>query len=142
MDITQARNEIFGQFRTTWLADGASSGVPVMYPDLGDQQPPTTGAWVRINIKHLSGGQSSLAGAVGTRMFTHGGFITVQIFTVFGEGQTQADALTVIVKRAFEGVTTSPGRVMFRNVRVNEVGQDGQWFQTNVIADFEYDEVK
>ena len=55
---------------------------------------------------------------------------------------TLSDQLATIVKDAFEGVATSPGRVLFRNVRYNEVGQDGQWFQQNVLADFEYDEVR
>jgi hypothetical protein len=32
--------------------------------------------------------------------------------------------------------------VELRNVRLNEVGSDGHWYQINVVADFEYDEVK
>jgi len=142
MDILQARNEILAQFRTAWLADDDSKNVPVMYPDLPAQKPPATGAWARVTIQHVTGAQTSLAGATGSRRFTKTGFIVVQVFTIFGEGQTLSDQLTQIAQEVFEGVTTSPGRVMFRNVRVTEAGQDGQWFQVNVTADFEYDEVK
>jgi hypothetical protein len=66
----------------------------------------------------------------------------VQIFTFYGKGGSLSDDLATIAKNAFEGVTTSPGRVIFRDVRSQEIGQEGQWFQTNVLADFEYDEIR
>lgn len=139
--VTQARDEMLTTFRTAWTAGPPSSTLPVLYPDVS-QEVPSSGAWARVTVKHSYGEQATLSGETGQRRFRHTGIVTVQIFTPTGDGQVLSDQLVAIAKGAFEGVTTSPGRVMFRNVRVNEVGQQGQWFQVNVLADFEYDEVK
>jgi hypothetical protein len=139
--VTQARDEMLATFRTAWTAGPPSSTLPVLYPDVS-QEVPSSGAWARVMVKHSYGEQATLSGETGQRRFRHTGIITVQIFTPTGDGQVLNDQLIAIAKGAFEGVTTSPGRIMFRNVRINEVGQDGQWFQVNVLADFEYDEVK
>ena len=141
-DITQARDEILGTFRTAWLADPISQDAPIFYWDRPDAEPPSSGSWCRITVRHARGEQATLSGETGQREFEHGGLVTVQIFAESGEGGTESDQLAAIAKNSFEGVTTSPGRVLFRNVRFNEVGQDGQWFQINVLADFEYDEVR
>lgn len=140
--LTQARDEMLAVFRESWLADPASAQLPVLYPDT-KSVPPTTGkGWVRVMVQHGSGGQATLSNAAGRRRFRHTGIVFVQIFTDRGDGMVLADQLASVAKNAFEGVTTDPGRVTFYRVRVREVGPDGQWFQTNVLADFEYDEVK
>jgi hypothetical protein len=139
--IDQARDEILGTFRTAWLADSVSQSVPVLYSDVS-QEPPDTGAWARVTINHTTSRQATLSNETGARRFRRVGFVTVQIFTPTGGGLTLSDGLTTIAVRAFEGVTTTPGRVLFRNVRPIEVGQDGNWFNMNVVADFEYDEVR
>ncbi|MCP4897717.1 MAG: hypothetical protein GY906_12155 [bacterium] len=139
-DITQARDEILAVFKTAWDAGAESAGLTVLYWDLA-QDPPPTGAWARVTVRHSDGNQATLSNSVGQRRFRHEGTVFVQIFTPLDEGLTLADALTSIVKYAFEGEVTSPGRVIFRRVRVNEVGRDGQWFQVNVLADFEYDDI-
>lgn len=139
--IQQARNEIIAQFRTTWLADGNSSGIPILFANVGGQVIPTSGAWVRITVQHTEGSQPTLSGATGARRFRRFGFVTVQVFTPTGFS-TLADVLTMIAASAFEGITTSPGRVMFLRVRPVEIGQEGNWFQTNVLSDFQYDEVR
>lgn len=137
----QARDEMLGVLKTAWDAGGASAGLPVLYWDT-EGSIPTSGAWARATIRHATGGQATLSSSVGTRRFRHTGTVTVQIFTPHNEGGTLSDDLTDIVENAFEGTTTSPGRVIFFNVRTNEIGQHGQWFQTNVLADFEYDKIR
>ncbi|RKZ20191.1 hypothetical protein DRQ50_00095 [bacterium] len=139
--IAQARDEILGTFQTAWLADSVSQLLPVLYSDVS-QEPPDAGAWARVTINHTASRQATLSGETGARRYRRFGFVTVQLFTPTGEGLTLGDELTTIAVRAFEGVTTAPGRVIFRNVRPIEVGQGGSWFQTNVLADFEYDEVR
>ena len=138
---TQARDEILTAFRTAWELGSPSAGLPLLFDDVADK-PPDSGAWARAVVRHATGGASSLSGETGLRIFTHRGTVTVQVFTPRENGLVLNDQLTRIAKNSFEGVTTSPGRVMFRNARVNEVGPSGQWFQTNVFADFEYDEVR
>ena len=146
--VTQARNEVFTLFRTAWLADASSLGVELRYEDVGPTDPPKipTGgdapSWVRIQLRHADGDQSSLGGETGTRIFERFGIITVQVFTPTGDGLVLNDTLSLIARNAFEGKTTSPGAVRLRRARIVAVGEDGPWYQSNVLVDFEYDEVK
>lgn len=142
--LAQAKNEIAGAFRDAWIADPLSADLPVLYLDVADA-PPTSGAWARLTVRHGPGGQATLAGDAGTRHYRRTGFVTVQVFVERHDragAETTMDALVPIAVHAFEGITTSPGRVAFHRVRVNEVGVSGVWLQTNVLADFEYDEVR
>ncbi len=139
--LIQARDEILTQFKTTWEGDVVSQDLPVLYRDV-PQDIPSSGDWARVTIQHNFGEQVTLSGETGARRFRQFGIVTVQIFTETGKGMELSDTLAMIAKTAYEGVTTLPGRVEFRRVRVNEVGQDGTWFQQNVLADFEYDEVR
>ena len=139
-NIAQARDEILTTFRNAWEAEAISASIPVLYWDIA-QDVPTSGSWVRVTVRHFAGNKSSLSNEAGSRRFTHTGTVFVQIFTTHEDGMVLADDLAIIAMRAFEGEVTSPGRVIFRQVRLNEVGQDGQWFQTNVLADFEYDNI-
>lgn len=135
---TQARDEILAKFHETWDADEASASVPVLYGDRS-QSVPSEGAWVRIIVRHAAGSQVTLSNEEGSRRFRYTGTVFVQVFTPHADGMVDSDDLATIAMRAFEGEVTSPGRVIFRQVRLNEIGQEGQWFQTNVLADFEYD---
>lgn len=137
----QARDEMLAKFRTAWLADDTSAELPILYADIA-QEIPESGAWARIAVRHNIGGAATLGGEVGNRRFRHEGIVSVQVFTEHSDGLVLSDELTTIAKDAFEGEVTSPGRVIFRNVAINEVGLDGQWFQVNVLAEFEYDEIK
>lgn len=140
---TQARDEILTQFKTVWDAGPESTGVLVRYPDAPSDPPSTQVPWVRMTVQHNpTGGQVTLRGAIGERRFRRFGIVTVQVFTIFGEGMVLADRLSEIVQGAFEGVRTSPGGVIFRAVNAVEIGKSKEWFQTNVLAQFEYDEVK
>ena len=137
----QARNEMLLVLKTAWDADPTSTGLPVLYWDTeGDI--PDSGAWCRVTVRHAEGGQATLSSSTGTRRFRHRGTVIVQIFTPHNEGAMLSDDLTDIVENAYEGTTTSPGRVIFRRVRKQEIGQSGQWFQMNVLADFEYDKIR
>lgn len=97
--------------------------------------------WARVAIRHNSGGQKSLANDRGKKRFTRTGFVVIQLFTNPNDGLVSNDEITAILLSAYEGKTTSGG-VFFRNVRSQEVGQDGAWYQTNVFADFEYEQIK
>ena len=138
--VTQARNEMMATFKVAWDAAAVSQNVPVLYPDVSDD-PPTSGAWARVTVVHDSGEQATLASHQGLRRYHRTGTIIVQLFTPAGGGQVLSDALGKVVTDAFEGVTTESG-VIFRNVIPKEIGQDGAWFQVNVQAGFEYDEVR
>lgn len=146
--IATVRDEILAAFKDAWEENTSSSSVLVLYENVPgeppDQADPITGKippYVRVSVRHLTGEQATLAGALGTRTFRRDGIVTVQVFTPTGDGFTEADILAPIAKNAFEGASTASG-VWFRNVRYNEIGTFGAWFQINVIADFIYDEIR
>ena len=139
-----ARDEILGRLKS--VVDGLTSPpgpLKVIWDDKKDQPPRAnpTESWARALVQHTTGRQASLSGATGRKRWERGGFLIVQLFTPALEGQNLADELGSIIRGAFEGYST-PSGVWFRNPRINEVGQDGAWLQTNIFVDFLYDEVK
>ena len=142
-----ARDDILTLFKAAWDAGTESAGVKVIYPDVPADVPKTNttsknpSPWARITIQHTDATQGSLTDDIGHRRWSRSGFVSVQIFTAFGTGLSLADKLAMIAARAFEGRATA-SQIWFRNVRVQEIGQDGSWFQMNVIAEFTYDEVR
>jgi len=139
--VTQAQDEGLKAFRDAWELGAPSQGVPLLYDDVASA-PPTSGPWARVSFRNVAGRQATLSGETGRRMFQHTGVASVQIFTPTGDGRVLADQLAQIAKNSFEGTTTAPGDVRFRNARILHVGQEGSWYQTNVLADFEYEEVR
>jgi Bacteriophage related domain of unknown function len=139
--LTQATDEILGLFRTAWEAGAPSQGLPVLYPDVA-QDVPNTGAWARVTLLQTGGGQATLSGATGLRMFRYTGTVVVQVFTPTGEGQVLSQQLAHIVKNAYEGEATTPGDIWFRDARYGPSGQDGAWFRQDVLVDYEYEEVR
>ena len=145
--ITEARDQILDLFKTAWDAGGASSGLTVLYEGgpTADKPKDTSVSWARVAVRHnpVQPGKVTLGRAPdGKSRRTRTGNVFVQLFTPMGEGLQLADSLAIISQSAFEGKTTSPGNVIFRTVSVNEVGEEeGGWFQTNVTAQFEYDEI-
>ena len=145
--IKNARDEIISIFYTAWQADSTSNGLKVLYDDVISDVPTTPDAdgnlpaWARITVAHTGGTQGSLSDQNGMRRWTRTGIVTVQIFTPIGTGLSLADELSMIAVAAFEGKST-PSNIWFRNVSNKEIGTDGEWFQTNVSAEFTYDEVR
>ena len=138
--LTAARNAILIHFKTAW--DAQTPPIPpVIYDDVAQEPPADGSVWVRVSVKHSANGQQTL-GAQGNRRFGRIGIVVVQVFTPYGGGLTANDIFAKVAVDAFEGKSTAPDAVTFSNVRSNEIGQSGDWFQTNVIAEFEYDEIK
>jgi hypothetical protein len=133
----QAKDEILAVFKTAW----DTTGYPVHYQDVRKQRDRDEEPWAVVTLQHSAGFQSTLSGAQGARTFTRLGFLTTQVFVPVGKGLQESYELAKVVSDAFEG-TATPGGVWFRNVRLNEVGRDGEFYQLNVIVEFSYDEVK
>ena len=117
----------------------------------GSKPDDVTLTWARPTVQHFTGNQDSLIGGLvgdigepdrpNVRRYRRGGVFTAQIFVPIGKGLVEGYELSNLVSDAFEG-TSTPSDVWFRNVRLREIGPDGEWFQTNVLADFEYTEIK
>ena len=139
-DISTARDELLTFFRTSWNAQVPS--VKVIYDDRKQNIPDTAVPWLRVMVRHNFGFQATLSGEFGQRRFQNNGIITIQIFTPFGDGLVLNDQYVQIIKTIFQGNETTPDGIIFRNVRSNEIGEDGPWFNTNILIEFEYSEVK
>lgn len=151
----EARDYILDKFKAAWdapavkaimVSGGYGNVTPgVEYQNIkGDKNPLADGnkPWARAVVRHATGEQRSMGG-VGQRVFTRRGVVTIQIFVPTGkQGLLLADRFGKVAVDAFEGEETSTGNVWFRNATYREVGVDGNWFQVNALAEFEYDAVK
>lgn len=142
--IAAARDEILLHFTTKWNA--GTPPIPLLLYDDKHRDLPDDAPYARITIKHNTFPQVTIGAPVaqggnGVR-FRRFGIVTVQVFEISGGGLTNSDILVDLALDAFEGEKTGLDRVEFRNARANEIGQDGPWFQTNVIAEFVYDRLK
>lgn len=150
--IEQARDQICDLVKQALLADTDGAlivnatptqllwwnrpGDPPADPDtVGNPAP-----WIKVEVRHVLGGQSTLSGPTGGNRTTRRGIATVKFYEGFGSGLTQTDKLARVIERAFLGKSTTNG-VWFRRVRTMEFGKDGSWFRTDVLAEFEYDDV-
>lgn len=151
----EARDYILDKFKAAWDAPAVKSlmqsgGYGNVTPEVEyqnvkqDKNPLSSGnkPWARAVVRHATGEQRSM-GSPGNRIFTRRGVVTIQIFVPVGkQGLVLADRLGKVAADAFEGEETSTGNVWFRNTTYREVGVDGNWFQVNALAEFEYDAVK
>lgn len=137
LTFSDAVDQIMDIFKAAW----DTTGFPTYYEDVRQQRDSNERPWSTTTLRHASGQQMTLGTATGTSRFARDGLLIVQIFTPAGKGLQDAYNLAKVVVDAYEGSTT-PGGVWFRNVRLNEVGRDGRFFQMNVLVEFLYDELK
>lgn len=141
-----AENEIYARLLEDWTSGAqtiaGTAGVPeLLYEILESSGRPETDRqdpFARITVQHTTGRQISLNGPGGSK-FEHEGFLTVQVFAQHqnGKGATICQRLATLVQNAFEGKRTS--EVWFRNVRFNNPGREGPWYQINVISEFRWE---
>lgn len=136
MNFEQATDEILTILKDAW----DETGYPMYHEDLQTVRETSNSPWATSVIRHASSRQATLGG-IGQRSFLRVGVLIVSVFIQRGNGLSEAYQLAKLVAEAFEG-KSSPNGVWFRNVRVNEIGPDGTFFQTNILIDFEYHETK
>lgn len=137
--VKEAKDAILDHFVTEWNAQ--ANPPDIHYEDVEKKTPSGDVTWVRVRIQHNTGTQVTLGGPAGKR-FRMTGLFTVNIFTPFGDGNSQADDLVEVALAAFQGRDTGSDKIEFKNARSQELGRDGPWFLTNVLAEFEYDRIR
>ena len=136
--VQEARDEILAHFTTAWNA-GAGATIPLIYSDR-EADLPADGSFARVTLQHSNFNHATLGGRLsGGQRFRRNGIVTVQVFTPSDDGLGLSDTLGDLALSIFEGQATGSDRVEFRNTSLNEIGHDGAWHQTNVLADFNYD---
>lgn len=135
MTPQEAVDAIGKVFKDAWDTTGGAA----VYDDLPGSVPTSETLWARLTIRHALGGQSSLTGGTGTTRWGADGTVFVQVFAPMADGAVAARAAAHVVMNAFRDAKL---HVWFRNVRMNEVGASGAFFQINVLSTFTYDEVR
>jgi len=144
MTNDEACDEIFGLFRDYWNAQtpALNSGQPVEihWPGVTVEAPEK--AYARVRLQHIPSRQLTF-GETGQRRFGRAGFVSVEVFAPLNNGQgfSLSQNLAIIARDAYEGRGTATG-IWFRNARINDVGPSEQFYQMNVLIEFEYDELK
>lgn len=138
MSITY--KEAIDDIQTIMLNVPLDPEVNIYWENVRDQRRADQESWIQFVIRHASGRQASLGG-VGNRDFERLGTAVAAIFVPIGKGLSESYDLAKTVADAYEGVQ-SPNGVWFRNVRIQEIGRDGQFHQTQVLVEFAYYETK
>jgi hypothetical protein len=143
--IEQARDDLYGVVQTFWDGE-VTAPVDILYEDVAGARPVERSSadlvlpYARVSIRHSFGHQSGLSGGGGSRKYTNVGMLIIELWYPQGKGFGEVDLFAQLLIDALRGVSTTNG-VWTRNVRMIEIAQSGIWFQTNVLADFEYDQV-
>lgn len=132
----QANDDILALLKAAW----DTTGHKMFWEEIRDDRETDQSPWAMVIVRHAAGQQDTLGGK-GHRQFLRIGSIVVTINTPSSSGLSEGYNLAKVVADAYEGVA-SPNGVWFRNIRINELGREGTFFQTNVIVDFEYYETK
>lgn len=145
-DIETATDEVTALFKAAWDAESEAADFQILYwnkpddppavPD-DDKNPPP---WVKIIVRHQDASPAGMGSDTGRRKKTRYGIVTVQIFEGYGTGGAKANRLARVAEAAFDGKET-PSGVWFRRVRTVDFGRSGPWYRTDVLAEFEYDDV-
>ena len=136
MIMKEAVDEMLQIFNDAW----SLTGFKAFYENTRDDRDTDQSPWAEVVVRHATGQQDTLGG-VGNRSFVREGAIVITINTPSSSGLSKGYNLAKVVTDAYEG-NSSPSGVWFRNVRVNELGKEGTFFQLNVVIDFEYSELK
>jgi hypothetical protein len=122
------------------LAGALPGSLPVAWPDMARAPgfPPAAGNWCRVSITdNVEDSPPTLVSSQGNRRTKTAGILTVEFYTLAGDGRRAALTLGETVLAAYRGQSTAGG-VTFRNERVNDIGADGAWYHINAIVEFSY----
>lgn len=148
-NYVQARDEMFSLFADKWNAESAA--IAGYIPELlfeGTEKagkPSNAKYWARLSMQSVLAEQSTLStceGAAGQKMYTDNGLIFIQLFAPKSEpaGYVTLANLAMLARNVFRNVST-PGKVWFRNARINPLSPEEVFYRFNVVAEFEYDEI-
>ena len=112
-----------------------------IYDDTAKQVPEDgTIKWVRVSVRHRNGSRASLGRADGKGKHTQAGIVFVEIFTPREDGLQDSDTLSAAFADSLRNF--SDGDIWIADVSEIEMGEDGNWFRSDVIAEFTYDLIR
>lgn len=146
----QARKQLLAHVQTCW--DAGAAAIVDYVPDIrfqGVEESTLPGAdkyWMRCGTTTVATPQRGhMMPEVGISqpVYDNFGFITLQIFAPMKspESYAKGELLAELGQRMFMASETG-GSIWFRNPRIRELDNDGTWYRWNVIADYQFSQVK
>lgn len=147
MNNTEARDVLIGFVRTAWLADAATSSLPLLYDDVEGDKPGHDAdgnpiAYGRVTVAHLATRTDTIGGiGSGAGSDQHEGAIVVQVFTPRGKGHALGDEIAQVMKAALQRRRSGTLWTFEAGVfEIKEPNQQSAWDQMHVRARFRYSE--
>lgn len=148
-NYSEAVDQMYELFTERFTANAAAivGYVPeIRYLDDGKADlPDRSEVWVRISPQPVTREQASLSNDVftkGKKMYTTGGLVFIQLF--FPKSYENAAAVSrklgQMIVEIFNGTSTA-GCVWFRNTRVYPVPSEELFYRSNVVTEYQHDEI-
>ena len=134
MTIQEAIDAMNGILLRSWN----TTTCPILWEGVAQNQP-TNKPFLRVTIKHASDGVASLPAWNGERIFRRSGTIFVSVFTPITDNSGLRFQLSQNVIDIFE--TVRDDNVSFENIYPVEIGQSGNFYQINVLIEFNYQDI-
>lgn len=146
----QARKQLLAHVQNCWNA-GAAAIVDYI-PEIrfqGVEVPELPGAdkyWMRCSTNTVATpqrGHRMPEVGISKPVYDNIGFITLQLFAPMKspESYAKGELLAELGQGMFMASETG-GSIWFRNPRIRELDNDGTWYRWNVIADYQFSQVK
>lgn len=139
LTFSQANDEIMAAVKAAY--DTLSGTPDIFWEAVAGDRATTNEPFFQVFLRHRTGRNDGFPSANGQAKYRRDGDVTIMCFHPVGAGLSASYASAKVFADAFEGQATTGG-IWFRNVRINEIGRDGQFYQLNVVAEFIYDEIK
>jgi hypothetical protein len=123
---------------------GQETAPEMRYQGIEYAKPPAvTAFWSRLSEQLVIESQASLAGSNGSKIYTSQGLIYAQIFCPQAvPGATDTGRLLAYMMRNTLRKRVTDETVWFRDATIVPVGLDSGWFQFNVKAKYQFDELR
>ena len=119
----------------------AQSGLYAIYDDTAKRVPEDGSVkWVRISIKHGNGSRSSLGRKDGSGKHTISGVVFIEVYTPRENGLQASDIISAAFADSLRNFSDSD--IWIGDVSENEMGEDGNWFRSDVVVEFSYDLIR
>jgi len=145
-----ARKELFQLVYGVWI--NKSAAIIGYIPEIryqGLEKAGLPGAdkyWMRASTNTVATqqrGHTVPQEGISKAVYDNFGFITLQVFAPMKSTDSYAkgELLAELGQCMFMASETS-GSIWFRNPRIRELDNDGTWYRWNVIADYQFSQVK
>lgn len=148
--LQEARKEMFAHVDTEWNANSAA--IVGLIPEVryqGVEEGALPGGdkyWMRVSAQGVSNhqrGHRMPETGISRVVYDNIGFIVLQLFAPMKSPESYAKGeLLAQLGQCMFMATQMGGGIWFRNPRIRELDNDGTWYRWNVIADYQFSQVK